>query len=207
MARDVDSKGAGWGSCTRDADSKGARWSQCNAVVAGGLRTTQTASLLRQSKTKPIATRIKKLVRGKLGVHNLPNSYLHAPAPYGLGLYDLQREGARDVLLAVGTLNTCPADIWENIGQGYLDGMQHLGQCRRTTVPQDGEWYRRGTCENTLAGDVLDACRRLDTCVTWDCGTCNQKGPLLVQRGLCGGKGLVPRPDIPGQCTINHLRR
>jgi hypothetical protein len=144
----------------------------------------------------------KHTSRSRLGIHNLPNSYLHAPTPYGLGLYDLDREGARDVLLAVGTLNSCPADIGENIARGYLNGLQRLGQCCRTTVPQDGEWFRRGACENTLAGDVIDACQRLDTVVTWDCGECNQKGPLLVQRGLSNGKGLVPRPDIPGQCTI-----
>ena len=73
-------------------------------------------------------------------------------------------------------------------------------------VPQDGEWFCRGSKENMFASDILEACRRLDVVVTWDCGGCNQRGPLLIQRGLrndfAPGEGLQPRPEQVGLCTV-----
>ena len=43
---------------------------------------------------------------------------------------------------------------------------------------------------------------RLDAVVSWDCGQCEQRGPLLVQRGLGGGGGLQPRAEHAGRCTV-----
>eukprot|EP00660_Eupelagonema_oceanica_P009618 gene9618-7489_t len=117
-------------------------------------------------------------------------------------MYDLDREGARDILLAAAALNTCPEDAWESPWRAIHRGLRHMGQCGRTTVPQDGFWYRSGGCENSLAGDLLNACARVDATISWDCGRCTQRGPLLVQRGLQGGKGLTPRSVQPGECTV-----
>eukprot|EP00660_Eupelagonema_oceanica_P017947 gene17947-6215_t len=176
--------------------------SQSNAVITGCLRTQQAASLLRPSRTSEITRKTKVEVRRRLGIHNLPNDYLWAPVPYGLGLFDPDKEGARDALLAIASLNQCPSDSWSPIWASVRDGLRAMGQCCRTTVPQDGDWCRTSTHENTLAADTIVACTRLSATVTWDCGDCAQRGPLLVQRGVRHGQGLAPFPDVPGECTV-----
>eukprot|EP00660_Eupelagonema_oceanica_P013247 gene13247-21753_t len=153
--------------------------SQSNAVITGCLRTQSVAALLRPSRLSEITRRTKVEVRRRLGVHNLPNDYLWAPVPYGLGLFDPVQEGARDMLTAIASLNQCPADTWPPIWNAARDGLRAMGQCCRTTIPQDGEWCRTSKFENTLAADTITACTRLHATVTWDCGDCSQRGPLL----------------------------
>ena len=157
---------------------------QFRAEVLGSLRHQQQVARVPAKEEQARQREFAGIIRKRLMLMEVPNAYLEAPRPHGLGMGNISLQGAVDYLAGLGQLRYGAEGVRKDVVVEIREQARRHGLCPTTLVPQPGPWSN----EKTILGDLMRSLEQTGAILTLGDGeACGSKRPLLA-RGNFGNR-------------------
>ena len=163
---------------------------QFQAEVLGALRHQQQAARIPAKLAAEWQQIFEVEIRKKLHMGAAPPAdYLRAERPYGLGLGDIDMEGAVDFIAGLGQHRWANACRRKETLREISEQLKLAGTCNRVTIPQHGPWQEG---EQTVLQDMMRSIEQLGVGIVWeDRGKCTEVGPQIVRASYRARNKLI----------------